>query len=348
VNDSTPVPATSASGAPLLGNTSPVWRRAWHAVAQAEEVTADAPVQVLVAGEAWVIARLDGRLVAFADRCPHRLAPLSAGHIATAADGTGRLACGYHGWRFDAAGRCDLIPSLGRHGNISKRARLRPAHDVTEAYGLIWLAPDEPLAPLPAFAEWGAPGMTSARSRTVRTRASAGQLVDNFLDAAHFPFVHAASFGVSDDKPLEAGAVTTESWRLTGVFDTPYRDGGTVVTHRVTKSAGPHGTAYVRLDLPHATIAILLACLPEDEGSTRVFKLITRDDIGDDAGKLETFIKEEDQILAEDLAILERYASALLPLDPRVEVNTRADRLSVAWRRLMADAVAQPPREPSD
>jgi phenylpropionate dioxygenase-like ring-hydroxylating dioxygenase large terminal subunit len=104
----------------------------------------------------------------------------------------------------------------------------------------------------------------------------------------------------------------------------------------------------VRLDLPHATIAILLACLPEDEGSTRVFKLITRDDIGDDAGKLETFIKEEDQILAEDLAILERYASALLPLDPRVEVNTRADRLSVAWRRLMADAVAQPPREPSD
>ena len=44
--------------------------------------------------------------------------------------------------------------------------------------------------------------------------------------------------------------------------------------------------------------------------------------------------------LAKDLAILERYASPLLPLDPRVEVNTRADRLNVAWRRLMADAVS--------
>jgi hypothetical protein len=104
--------------------------------------------------------------------------------------------------------------------------------------------------------------------------------------------------------------------------------------------AGPNGTAHVRLDLPHVTIAVLLACLPEDANSTRVFKLITHGDIDGDAGKLETFIKEEDQILAEDLAILERYSSALLPLDPRTEVSTRADRLSVAWRRLMADAVA--------
>lgn len=330
-----------------LGNTSSVWRRAWHAVAHAEEVTAEVPVQVLVAGEAWVIARLDGRLAAFEDRCPHRLAPLSAGRVSTAGDGGARLSCAYHGWRFDAAGGCDLIPSLGRHPNISKRARLSAARGVTEAYGLVWLAPDEPLAPLPEFPEWEAPGMTGARSRTVRTRASAGQLVDNFLDAAHFPFVHAASFGVCDDKPLEAGEVTAATWRLTGVFDTPYRDGGTVVTHRVTKSAGPNGTAHVRLDLPHVTIAILLACLPEDDGTTRVFKLNTRSDIDGDAGRLAAFIKEEDQILAEDLAILERYRSSLLPLDPRVEVNTRADRLSVAWRRLMADAVTQALREPS-
>jgi phenylpropionate dioxygenase-like ring-hydroxylating dioxygenase large terminal subunit len=331
---------SSATNVAPLGNMSSVWRRGWHPVAHAEEVAANVPVQVIVAGEAWVIVRLDGRLVAFEDRCPHRLAPLSAGHVTAAGDGTGRLTCAYHGWRFDAAGRCDLIPSLGRHGNISKRARLGAAHGVTEAYGLIWLAPDEPLAPLPEFPEWGAPGMTNARSRTLRTTVGAGQLVDNFLDAAHFPFVHAASFGVSDDKPLEAGEVTAASWRLTGVFDTPYRDGGTVVTHRVTKTAGPNGSAHVRLDLPHATIALLLGCLPEDGNTTRVFKLITRSDIDGDAGKLETFIKEEDQILAEDLAILERYASALLPLDPRTEVHTRADRLSVAWRRLMADAVA--------
>lgn len=325
---------------PPLANTSAVWRHTWHAVAHAEEVTDSAPVQVMVAGEEWVLARMDGELTAFEDRCPHRLAPLSAGHLVTAPDGTTRLACAYHGWRYDSAGRCDLIPALGRAGNISKRARLRPAYGVTEAYGLIWLAPGEPLAPLPEFPEWDAAGMTRARSRTVRTRASAGQLVDNFLDAAHFPFVHASSFGVPDGKPLETGEVTSDGWQVTGVFETPYRDGGSVVTHRVTKTAGPSATAYVRLELPDVTIGILLACLPEEWGSTRVFKLITRGDVNGDAGKLETFIKEEDQILAEDLAILERYSSVLLPLDPRAELHTRVDRLSVAWRRLMARAVA--------
>jgi vanillate O-demethylase monooxygenase subunit len=326
--------------AATLGNTSPLWRRAWHPVAHAEELAGGGPVQVLVAGEAWAVARLDGVLAAFADRCPHRLAPLSAGQVTRAADGSARLACGYHGWQYDPAGRCDLIPSLGlgRGGEVSKRARLRPAYGVTEAYGLVWLAPAEPLAPLPAFGEWGADGMTCARSQTVCTRASAGHLVDNFLDAAHFPFVHAASFGVADDGPLAAGAVTTAGWQVTGVFDTPYRDGGAVVSHRVIKTAGASPCAHVRLELPDVTIGLLLACQPQDNGLTRVFKLITRSDVGGDAGRLAAFIKEEDQILAEDLAILERYPSGLLPLDPRAEVHTRADRLSVAWRRLIARA----------
>jgi phenylpropionate dioxygenase-like ring-hydroxylating dioxygenase large terminal subunit len=328
-----------------LGNASPVWQRAWHPVAHAEELADGGPAQVWVAGEAWVVARLDGQLAAFADQCPHRLAPLSAGRLTTsAADGSARLACAYHGWQYDAAGQCDLIPALGRQGNISKRARLRAAFGVTEAYGLIWLAPQEPLSSLPAFPEWDEPGTTRARSRTVRTRASAGQLVDNFLDAAHFPFVHAASFGVAGDGPLAAGDVVSSTdgrGRLvTGVFDTPYRDGGTVVTHRVIKTAGVSGSAHVRLELPGVTIGILLACQPEDAAATRVFKIVTRSDLGGDAAALDAFVKEEDQILAEDLAILERYRSGLLPLDPRAEVHSRADRLSVAWRRLMAAAAA--------
>ena len=330
-----------------LGNTSPLWRRAWHPVAAVEELSGGGPVQVLVAGQPWAVARLDGTLVAFADACPHRLAPLSAGRVAAAGDGTGRLACGYHGWEFDAAGRCTLIPSLGRDREpISKRARLRPAFGVTAAYGLIWLAPDEPLSPLPAFPEWDAAGMTGARSRTVRTRASAGHLVDNFLDAAHFPFVHAASFGVAGDGPLAAGDVTTAGWLVTGVFDTPYRDGGVVVSHRVIKTAGVSPCAHVRLELPGVTIGVLLACQPEGADCTRVFKLVARSDIGGDAGRLAAFVEEEDQILAEDLAILGRYPSGLLPLDLAAEVHTRADRLSIAWRRLMASAFQGQPGRP--
>ena len=48
-------------------------------------------------------------------------------------------------------------------------------------------------------------------------------------------------------------------------------------------------------------------------------------------------MKDEDAILTEDLAILERYHRMEVDLDLTSEVHTKADRLSVAWRRMMAD-----------
>ena len=46
-------------------------------------------------------------------------------------------------------------------------------------------------------------------------------------------------------------------------------------------------------------------------------------------------------MLDEDLAILERYRDRSLALDLKVEVHSRADRLSVAYRRLLADLAAR-------
>lgn len=50
----------------------------------------------------------------------------------------------------------------------------------------------------------------------------------------------------------------------------------------------------------------------------------------------------EDLVLDEDLAILERYRDRSLALDVAAEVHTRADRLSVAYRRLLADLATAP------
>jgi phenylpropionate dioxygenase-like ring-hydroxylating dioxygenase large terminal subunit len=329
---------------PPLANTTPVWKRSWVAVAHAAEVPDNTPVQVLVAGDAWVLTRMDGMLTAFEDRCPHQLSPLSAGTVTRAEDGTPRLSCAYHGWRFDGTGRCDLIPGRGRRPRFGQRAGLRRAHGVTEKYGLIWLAVREPLTPLPEFPEWAGDAAGRARSRTVRTQASAGQLLESFLDAAHFPFVRAASpeaagagAGAPDAERPGAGRVATDGWRVTGVFTTPDRGGGEAYAHRVIKTAGPHATAHARLELPRATIGILLTCQPEDGGSTRVFTLITRAGQGADGAR---FVTAADQVLAADLAALERRAPALLPLaDGAGAVPARPDRLSVAWRRMMARAV---------
>jgi nitrite reductase/ring-hydroxylating ferredoxin subunit len=318
--------ATSSAAAPPVGNTSPVWRRAWHPVAPAADVTGEAPAQALVAGEAWVLARLDGRLVAFEDQCPHRLSPLSAGDITRAADGTARLTCVYHGWRFDAAGRCDHKPPPGlgerllrerwRRDKAGKVDTLRAAYGVTEAYGLIWLAPRQPLAPLPAFPEWGAPGITNVTVTTVRTSASASQLVGNFLDAAQLPDTDTAS--------PAAVEVTTDGWQLTGVFAAPdpaVPGPVAAALPRLTKTAGVSGTAHARLELPSATIGILLACQPEDWMTTRVFTLIASGGTGgagtSGPSPAEAFVKAETEVLAGDRAVL-----------------------GTAWRRLMARASA--------
>ena len=49
-----------------------------------------------------------------ADKCPHRLVPLSEGRV----NEKGEIECGYHGWTFDGvSGKCTSIPQLGRHGD---------------------------------------------------------------------------------------------------------------------------------------------------------------------------------------------------------------------------------------
>ena len=51
---------------------------------------------------------------------------------------------------------------------------------------------------------------------------------------------------------------------------------------------------------------------------------------------MERSVKDEDVILQEDLAILERDDRMGIDLDMTAELHIKADRLSVAWRRMMA------------
>lgn len=329
-----------------IDNTTPALRRAWHAVAMSHEV-GDGPHQVWLLGQAWVLARLDGGLAAFEDSCPHRLAPLSAGCV----DG-GELRCGYHGWTFAADASCTAIPAMGPAEHLPPRARLVPAWGVQEAYGLVWLAPDEPLAALPAFPEWGQPGFDGFWNEPRATPTSAAQLVDNFLDASHFPFVHTATFGTDEAALVVNEPVVRDGWDVSTTFDTWYRnfDDPLVATgehpevqpQRLLKQGTAGYTVYLRLGFPvtGATFSILFCCQPETATRTRIYKLMARDDLGGDQDRIESTIADELQILEEDLAILERYAAMAVHLD-LTECHTRGDRLSVGWRRILGDLVAE-------
>ncbi|MCU1427404.1 MAG: Rieske (2Fe-2S) iron-sulfur domain protein [Actinomycetia bacterium] len=283
----------------------------------------------------------------FADRCPHRGAPLSAGTVCGAS-----LQCAYHGWRFNSDGCATHVPS--QPGSlIPSRARLDRPHAVVERYGLVWLAPDVPITEVPAFPEWDAAGFDCVRSTFVRTSAGAAQLVDNFLDAAHFPFVHQATFGTEAAAEVVERGVRRSGWEIENTFDTWYRNRDDplvasglhdeVQPQVLVKRGAVSLCVGLQLGFPvtGATIGILFCCTPERDGVTRVYKLLARNDLGGDAERIAAFVEDEDRILEEDLAILTRYRHNDVPVDLRAEVHTRADRLSVAWRQLLGEALAE-------
>ncbi len=135
---------------------------------------------MVIHDEAFVLFRdASGRPCALADRCPHRFAPLSAGHVR----GDGRLVCAYHGWHFDGEGRghSPSQPSL-------TRCDARAMH-VRERLGYLWIADrDVPGDRLPRWELERTYRLCGAFS--MRFDAPLHVALDNFSEDEHTPFVH--------------------------------------------------------------------------------------------------------------------------------------------------------------
>jgi vanillate O-demethylase monooxygenase subunit len=81
-------------------------RNCWQVAAFAHEVIGGQLLARRICDESIVLFRaLDGRAIAFEDRCPHRYAPLSKGTLIGDV-----LRCGYHGLCYDTSGKCVQIP----------------------------------------------------------------------------------------------------------------------------------------------------------------------------------------------------------------------------------------------
>ncbi|MCK9923135.1 aromatic ring-hydroxylating dioxygenase subunit alpha [Frankia sp. AgPm24] len=349
----------------LLRNTEPALRHGWHPVALATEL-GDAPLRVLLLGEAWVVVRLGGALTAFTDRCPHRFAPLSAGQVED-----GELRCGYHGWRFGPDGVCTSIPALGPGVPPPRRARATPAWGVAERHGLLWIAPAPPVADLIDLPDAARPGFDVMWLPPAHSSACAGLLADNFLDTAHFPFVHAATIGAGEDTlvapyrvaPDGAGFLVRLEQDVANPEDPLVATGEHPLVQRrwSTYAYQPPFMLRLRLEYPDAaTTSTILFCLqPQGERATRIYTLLLRDDLGADPDRMAQAVAFEQAVLDEDLALQERFDLEGLPLpdpdshpssDPGSvsvrasvpeEVSIRADAAGVALRRTLAALVSR-------
>ena len=311
-------------------------RTLWHPVAQSSEVV-DAPLSVQLLNEAVVLWRnADGLAQAFVDRCPHRGARLSMGRVEN-----GHLECPYHGWQFSSGGQCIKVPAVPDFTPpASQRVK---AFEVQEAYGLVWVRLEAGDSLLPVFAAESDEHLRKVNCGPYDVAASAPRIIENFLDMSHFGFVHEGWLGSRDATAIAAYKVETTP---TGVMATGCK--------AVQPQSNLHSTQAAEVEYTYEVTAPYTAVLTKipEEGSSKQgwreqiglficpitpetsrvwFRLAVADFESTDE-QLQTF---QHTIFVQDQPVLESQLPKALPLDPRAEMHSAADRMSSAYRRFL-------------
>lgn len=123
-------------------------RQYWIPAVRSDELPAPdcAPLRVRLLGEDLIAFRLtSGKVGLIQNHCPHRGASLFFGRNEDEG-----LRCVYHGWKFDAAGRCLDMPNEPPESNFKDKIRA-VAYPCQERNGVIWayMGPRESPPPLP-------------------------------------------------------------------------------------------------------------------------------------------------------------------------------------------------------
>lgn len=223
---------------------------------------------------------------------------------------------------------------------VTRRDRLDEAPLPTlQRYGYLWtsLGTPRPLFDLPEADE---PDRRRLHAASVTVHTSAGRSIENFLDMAHFPFVHTGTLGEESHTEVKDYNVAV-SWEDQEILATDClffqpqaalgSSGGVEVdyTYRVPH---PHCSVLYKSSpgAPDRLDAIGLFVQALDEEHIRAHMLLALLDDEQPDWALRRF---QISIFGQDKPILENQLPRRLPLDPRAETPIRADKTAVAYRR---------------
>lgn len=307
----------------------------WHPIGRAEDVT-DQPKAFMLLDEPIVAFRDDEGVASFKDLCIHRGTALSLGWVAD-----GRLTCAYHGWQYDREGACVKIPSLAPGSTIPRKARAIAFH-ATEAYGLVWVAMQDPVAPLPSWPddEWDDPSWRIFNPFHFRWKTSAGRAVENFMDISHFPFVHTGLLGDPERAVVEPHALRETDRGLHYFIETVEPN---EVHHAAEDKVRREYTLFAPFTIhvkkftessdQHTVVSMIAA--PTTAKTTDVHVFIGRDyelDPSHDA----QFAEFTGQVMAQDQRIVESQRPEEIPVSLREELHLKVpDASGIAYRRLL-------------
>ena len=219
-----------------------------------------------------------------------------------------------------------------------------PALPVQEKYGCLWTTLGEPERDIVHIAEAFEPDRRYVPCGWVKMRASGLRVVENFLDMAHFPFVHTDILGSEPHTEVpqyksELRRDVDEVWATNCTFFQPQMTASrpegefTQLTYRVPS---PFVVMLYRVcpGQPDRLDAIALFIQPMEEDLCRATPVMY---LLDDQASLAQLRRFEQVIFLQDRIIVENQRPLLMPLEPRTEIPTRADSSSVAYRRWLKE-----------
>ncbi|KAK9691212.1 hypothetical protein RND81_09G183100 [Saponaria officinalis] len=204
------------------------WREHWYPVSLIEDLDKRVPTSFQLLGREMVLwfDKKGDDWVAFDDKCPHRLAPLSEGRI----DENGDLQCSYHGWSFAGCGSCTRIPqarSEGPEARAVKSPRACAIRFPTKvSQGLLFVWPDENgwerasvTQPVRLPDDFDKPEFATV---SIQRDLYYGYdtLMENVSDPSHIDFAHHKVTGRRDRaKPLPFKVESSGPWGFAGAND---------------------------------------------------------------------------------------------------------------------------------
>lgn len=327
----------------------------WHPVALSEDVD-EGPLAVRLLDERVVVCRLgSGEVRAFHDLCVHRGTPISLGWV----EGE-TIVCAYHGWAYDADGKCIRIPSIPPEHPIPKKACLTH-YPAAERYGIIWVClAEKPRSPIPDVPELEDPSYRIYFRQRKPWQCTAARAIENFVDFAHFPWIHEGILG-ERDRPLapkvdvrreDENLWFEAKFEIDDAHLDPYRR-----SYRLTR---PFSILQWMKMSEDRTRVFFFACTPHSARETTRFLIVAQNfsfdepeivhgpiTVKDEAvksrdgaidGEIPRSIQIMDLIADQDRPIVENQRPEELPLDLTEELHVRGpDAVAVAYRRFMRE-----------
>ncbi len=306
----------------------PILKRDWHVVAWSRDLIEGQLLPARLLGEDVVLWRLGEQVMAWQDLCVHRGTRLSIGRIENE-----QVICPYHGWTYDESGQCVRIPAHPEQTPPAK-ARVERYH-AREAYGAVWVCPGDPVQDVPPFPEWHDSTFRVVPCGPYAFRASGPRALENFLDVAHFPFVHEGLLGDQGHTEIEDYNVITDERGVTAedirVWQ-PDPDGtgqGALVSYNYHVYRPL--TAHFEKSAQGPRFAMLFNVTPVEPLQSVGWMWVAMN-YGHHLPESD-ISGFQDRVVAQDIPIVESQRPERLPLDLQSELHLRSDRTAIAYRR---------------